>query len=144
MLLQAMAANFIIAYFAHRWVDPVGAIVISLYIVWRWVVICKGQVRALSWLPVLGCCAEHCRFVAPTLLRSFTRCPCARELVEVHLNALQNSLRVGLYQCSTLPAPIIDCLPPQGQVVGQGRAGGPCAGARDIGQTPPRLSFLDS
>ncbi len=80
MLLQAMAAGFIIAYFAHRWVDPVGAIAISLYIVWRWVVICKGQVRALGcqcWVAVL----KHCRPAAPTLLRFFTRCPRARELV---------------------------------------------------------------
>lgn len=34
-------------YLLCRWVDPVGAIVISLYIVWRWVVMCKGQVRML-------------------------------------------------------------------------------------------------
>jgi Co/Zn/Cd efflux system component len=27
-----------------RWVDPLGAIIISVYIVWRWVVMCKGQV----------------------------------------------------------------------------------------------------
>ena len=26
------------------WIDPAGAIVISLYIVWSWMVICKGQV----------------------------------------------------------------------------------------------------
>lgn len=28
------------------WVDPVGAIIISLYIVYRWIDLCKGQVRS--------------------------------------------------------------------------------------------------
>ncbi len=28
------------------WVDPVGAIVISLYIVYRWIDLCRSQVRA--------------------------------------------------------------------------------------------------
>ena len=41
-----------------RWVDPLGAIIISVYIVWRWVVMCKGQVSRQPVETVLEACCS--------------------------------------------------------------------------------------
>ena len=36
------------------WIDPAGAILISMYIIWSWMLICKSQVRR-SW----ACVSSH-------------------------------------------------------------------------------------
>ena len=39
------------------WIDPLGGILVSLYIIWSWVVICMGQasLRSCSSLPPMPC-----------------------------------------------------------------------------------------
>ena len=48
--MAAVATAGIAGYWAEAWwVDPAGAIVISLYILWRWADIAKIQVRSRCW-----------------------------------------------------------------------------------------------